>query len=433
MNVSSAWRFSLLLSLTLSFFLISKSPVSAQTSASWQIKSVDAMKVTRDALCPTRRKDLTYINNWLDKAKELGVDYIAISTPYSNPTGTPTDCALGVATSDTISYTADWVNAIRAKGFKIWHRHTFPEFEGMYARPKVLGINYLPLIDSYIRSNPGFFAEGDIFTPIPEPQNGGIRGTTFCAAPGCQFDGVTDDEARAKFNLFLRDSMTTSESAFSTIGLGNKIKIGYFGFSGFVGWGHQHSYWLPRCGILEPESIMAMGNITIDHYPQAVGTTMQNDLAELKNCITQKVGTASASQIPIVIGEWGTTGSTGGEEQLVLDTMNAAANEAKVVGFNYWTLGPGGGNESLINADFTNRLQFDEVQSFFKASPNPSVPVKPGDLDGNGKIDIFDYNQLLTDFGKTGTNLISDIYKSGSSLNKVDIFDYNLLLTNYGK
>ncbi len=63
-------------------------------------------------------------------------------------------------------------------------------------------------------------------------------------------------------------------------------------------------------------------------------------------------------------------------------------------------------------------------------SPSPAASAKPGDIDGNNKVDIFDYNQLLTDFGAhSGLALRSDIDKNG----KVDIFDYNLLLTNFGK
>ncbi len=61
-------------------------------------------------------------------------------------------------------------------------------------------------------------------------------------------------------------------------------------------------------------------------------------------------------------------------------------------------------------------------------APSPSV-VKPGDIDGNGRVDIFDYNTLLTNFNKTGTNVQGDLNNSG----KVDIFDYNILLTNFGK
>lgn len=63
------------------------------------------------------------------------------------------------------------------------------------------------------------------------------------------------------------------------------------------------------------------------------------------------------------------------------------------------------------------------------ASPIATPSGKPGDIDGNGKVDIFDYNVLLTNYGKTGQGLQGDLDKNG----KVDIFDYNLLLTNYGK
>lgn len=65
--------------------------------------------------------------------------------------------------------------------------------------------------------------------------------------------------------------------------------------------------------------------------------------------------------------------------------------------------------------------------NFTTASPSPSP--KPGDIDGNTKVDIFDYNILLTNFGKTGTGLQGDLDNN----QKVDVFDYNILLTNFGK
>lgn len=52
-----------------------------------------------------------------------------------------------------------------------------------------------------------------------------------------------------------------------------------------------------------------------------------------------------------------------------------------------------------------------------------------GDIDGSGKVDIFDYNLLLVNFGKTGSNLPGDLDNN----DKVDIFDYNILLVNFGK
>ena len=53
-----------------------------------------------------------------------------------------------------------------------------------------------------------------------------------------------------------------------------------------------------------------------------------------------------------------------------------------------------------------------------------------GDLDGNKKVDIFDYNILVSNFGKSGSPgwIPADINKDG----KVDIFDYNILVGNFG-
>lgn len=74
------------------------------------------------------------------------------------------------------------------------------------------------------------------------------------------------------------------------------------------------------------------------------------------------------------------------------------------------------------------------------SSPPISAPISPipltklGDLVVPfGVIDIYDFNKLVSDFGMAGSNLISDIEKSGTSLNKVDIYDYNLLLSQFGK
>ncbi len=59
------------------------------------------------------------------------------------------------------------------------------------------------------------------------------------------------------------------------------------------------------------------------------------------------------------------------------------------------------------------------------------VVTNSSDLNSDGKVDIFDFNILLGNFGKTGSNgfIPSDIDSNG----KVDIFDFNLLLGNFGK
>jgi hypothetical protein len=306
---------------------------------SWAIQSVDAMKVTKDAVC-YQRSD-AWINKWASKAAELGANYVAISTPYDNPT-----CG------NAVSYTKHWITAIRAHHLKVWHRQMPLAFEGIYNTPKSNSNTFTTMITDYIKAHPEEYQNGDIFTPIPEPQNGGIRGVTYCPQNICEFP------SKEAFNKWLRDAMTASKTTFHSLGK-DGIKIGYFGFDGFVAWGDNNPDWN---GILEDATIKQMGNITIDHYPELVGDTMKNDLEELKR---------RYPGVPIIIGEWGAV--TGGNvEQHIQNTMEAA-KQPIVKGFNYWQFGPTGATEQLINDDFSNKIQFKDVQNFYKPIASTSA------------------------------------------------------------
>lgn len=61
-------------------------------------------------------------------------------------------------------------------------------------------------------------------------------------------------------------------------------------------------------------------------------------------------------------------------------------------------------------------------------TPRPTTPptITPGDTDADGDVDIFDYNNLVSDFGQA--NSPADFNGSGI----VDIFDYNTLVSNFG-
>lgn len=311
---------------------IMASPVPV-SSTTWEIRSIDAMKETKDVICGQR--DMAWIEKFVDKAVELGANYVAISTPYENP-----------GCGDASAYTKMWVQVIRSRGLKVWFRQMPLAFEGIYNTAKNNSSDFLSLISQYIKSNADNYQAGDIFTPIPEPQNGGIQGVTYCANYICQFS------SKEVFNTWLRNAMTSAETAFQSIGKSGQMKIGYFGFDGFVAWGDNNPDW---DGILEDATVKQMGNITIDHYPELVGGTMSGDLAELE---------AKYPGVPIIIGEWGTVTGLNAEQQII-DSMGAAKRPS-VKGFNYWHMGPGGTGEQLINDDFSNRLQFDEVQSYFK-------------------------------------------------------------------
>lgn len=60
----------------------------------------------------------------------------------------------------------------------------------------------------------------------------------------------------------------------------------------------------------------------------------------------------------------------------------------------------------------------------------PHPPLKKGDFNADNKIDIYDYNIMLEQFGKTGAPgfHLADIIRNGT----IDIFDYNALLASYG-
>lgn len=306
-------------------------PIQSSRTFTWDIQSVSSMKETKDRVCTPR--PVTFIDTWMDMAVDLGANYVAVETPYDSP-----------ACADAQFYTRAWIYSARAHRLSVWHRHMPIAFEGLYGVPKKID-TYYQMIGDYIRNNSAIFASGDIFTPIPEPQNGGIHGVTYCDKAICQFRNA------AEFNTWLRTAMDVANQAFKDIGLGGKVKVGYYGFDGFVAWGDNNQHW---DGILEDETVAKMGNITIDHYPQLVGDTMQNDLDELES---------KYPGVPIIIGEWGTV--TGGNvgQQVVYDL--SAAMRPSIKGFNYWHAGMGG-HEALVNEDFSKRTHFADVQSFYK-------------------------------------------------------------------
>ena len=53
--------------------------------------------------------------------------------------------------------------------------------------------------------------------------------------------------------------------------------------------------------------------------------------------------------------------------------------------------------------------------------------VAPGDITGNGVVDLFDFNAIVVDWGSTGSSLSSDLNRDGV----VDILDFNILIVNW--
>jgi hypothetical protein len=299
----------------------------------WEIRSVSTMKESKDRVCGPRTR--SFIDQWMATAVDLGANYVAIETPYDDP-----------ACASALTYTREWTNSARAHGLRVWHRHMPLAFEGIYDTPKDPSKNYIAMITDYIRTNPELFMPGDIFTPTPEPQNGGVRHVTYCSQGVCQFDDA------AHFNRWLREAIIESERAFADIGMAGQVRVGYYGFDGFVAWGSKNPDWN---GILEDRTVEVMGNITIDHYPETIGDTMENALNEL---------TARYPGVPIVIGEWGSIENRTNLIEQINSAMTAAMRP-EVIGFNYWHMGMGG-HEALIDENFNRFPHFETVREFFR-------------------------------------------------------------------
>ncbi len=71
----------------------------------------------------------------------------------------------------------------------------------------------------------------------------------------------------------------------------------------------------------------------------------------------------------------------------------------------------------------------DSVLAFSSVLNIEVLEAIKGDIDLNGKVDIFDYNLMIQNFGSTICGNIADIDNNC----KVNIFDYNFLIQNFGR
>jgi hypothetical protein len=308
----------------------SSQPKFVPSGKTWEIQSVDSMKETKDRIRNPRSND--FIERWMDAAKELGANYVAIDTPMENPTN-----------GNSFEYTNNWLIRARQRDLNIFHRHPSLSFEGIYDVKKDPTKDYSDVAANYIKQNPNFFRSGDLFS-LPEPQNGGISGLN------CNQDCIF--QSRSEFNEFLQNFVKKCQAAFSEIGLKDQVQVGFFGFDGFVTAGLDNPDWLGKTA-LDSQTMAAMNNnLAVDHYPKKA----ENMTADIK---TIKSAWPNAKLFFSEIG------AGNGESPEQMRTIFSAIRDSDALGINYWHLGMGG-QEALINEDFSKRPNFYEVQAWFK-------------------------------------------------------------------
>ena len=285
----------------------------------WKIQSIDTMKLSRDKV-----QDKTVaIPLWVKKVADLHANYIAIDTPYNE---------------EFYPVLQQWVTQARKNNLHVWFRGNFSEWEGWFNYPKMKNPNDdHALIKNFIFQHPHLFEDGDIFTPVPEAENGVIG------------DPRSSSEAAIQFNQFLVTSYVNCSQSFAAI---NKhVGCGYFSMNGDV-----------ANMVLTQSTLQQIGNvIVIDHYvdsPEKMGQEI--------DYLHTKFPTAI-----IVLGEFGAPiptinpDMTDIEQATFVDELlqQMYAHRSIVMGSNYWTLS--GGSTALFYDDLTPHLTTEVIKKYY--------------------------------------------------------------------
>jgi hypothetical protein len=95
----------------------------------------------------------------------------------------------------------------------------FTKFEGIYGQIKDPSIDWVKEMKTWMINNSDLIDNGDLWTPIPEPQNGGIKGVN------CYKDCIFN--SNENFNNFLREITLTAKDTLATINK-NNVEAGVF-------------------------------------------------------------------------------------------------------------------------------------------------------------------------------------------------------------
>lgn len=304
-------------------FLLAKQQIFPAQATTWKIQSIDTMKYSRDGV-----RDKTVLQNipvYVQQVAALHANYIAIDTPYDE---------------EFYPVLQAWVHAARENHLKVWFRGNVSGWEGWFDYPRLQNpTDDHQLVKNFILHHADLFQKDDIFTPVPEPENGIIG------------DPRGSGERAKAFNAFLVDSYNNCTNAFHQ--LNKEVTCGYFSMNADV-----------AATVLTKKTVEQIGNVVvIDHYV--------NNPDKMGEAIDYLTHTLDAH---IVIGEFGApipdiNGSmTDTEQAQFVEKLLGQIYDRRssVVGVNYWVLG--GGSTALLNDDTTTKPAAQIIKNYF--SPN---------------------------------------------------------------
>lgn len=290
----------------------------------WKYQCIDTMKTSRD-----RARNWQYstdlhhsVSKQVSLIKSMGANCIAIDTPYD---------------AEFLPYMRSWVTEARKQDLHIWFRGNFSSWEAWFEYPKgMTSKELLPRTASFIEKNQDLFADGDIFTPAPEGENGG------------EFNQVEIDEHVA-FRKFLIDEYTVAKTAFAKIG--KNVEVNWLSMNGGL-----------AKRMLDKQTISQIGDtVALDHYIKTAP-----EMSEFITYFADKFGAK------LVIGEMGApipdiNGSMTEDEQAAfIDSLylELFKQRDKITGVNYWVLYDS--STALINPDGTARKAAAIVKKYYQ-------------------------------------------------------------------
>lgn len=238
----------------------------------------------------------------------------------------------------------------------------FTQFEGIYDQQKDPKIDYVVKMKQWMIDNAELIQKGDTWTPMPEPQNGGVVGINCNPnTQTCMFENVN------KFNEFIQNVVATSRKTLQELGK-EDVEVVCCGFDLFVASGNNNPDWQGK-SFLQPATVNALKpeGIAVDHYPQpdyktGKRRTFQEDLDQVSSTLPG---------VPIILTEVGKPDVKDAES---VESMFAAfkqhAEKGLLGGVFWWPFGPSGLKEGLLNSDFTPNELYLEVKKGFASLPS---------------------------------------------------------------
>lgn len=289
---------------------------------SFQIKSIDTMKYSRD-LAREKASDLLFdetIKNQVEAISKTGATHVAIGTPYD---------------SEFIPFTRRWVKVARENKLNVYFRGNFSGWEGWFGYPRISRIEALNKLEDFILKNPDLFEDGDIFTPCSECEN------------GSEGDPRETGDILG-FREHLIDQYMISKLSFSRIN--KSVSANFFSMNGDV-----------AKLIMDKETTDKLdGIVVVDHYVKSP-KKLAEDIKSL----------AHSSGGKVVLGEFGAPisdihGQMDEDEQMAWldESLKELSQIPQLIGVNYWVCC--GGSTQLWNESGEPRKAVKILENFYK-------------------------------------------------------------------